>query len=59
MRQPNHTKAWFLFRVGKEIYREPVNLFNQPIKIESEQHARALHLAQQEKGYKYTQKTTE
>lgn len=53
MRAPNHTKAWFLFRVGKEIQRLPANLFNEPIKIASEAHAKALYLAQQEKGYKY------
>jgi hypothetical protein len=48
-----HTKAWFKYRIGKEIAKVPINLFNQPFKIQSEGQAMALYLTQVEKGYQY------
>jgi hypothetical protein len=43
---------WFINRVGKEVIRGELSLFHPPIKIESNQHAKALYISQT-KGYKF------
>lgn len=50
-----HTRAWFINRIGKEVVKTEVNLFEQPIKIASKPHALALYVAQIEKGFKYSE----
>ena len=50
-----HTRAWFINRVGKEVVKSDITLFDQPIKIASKPHAIALYVAQIEKGYNYTE----
>lgn len=52
---PKHTKEWFVNRVGKEIAIQPPNLFNTPIKIQSQIQAAVLYTIQSEKGYRYTE----
>lgn len=52
--QKKHKLAWFINRIGKEIFKPNINIFNQPIKIESQQHAKALYISQT-KGYIYNQ----
>lgn len=50
----NHPLAWFINRIGNDIFKHNINIFNQPIKIESRQHATALYISQT-KGYFYNQ----
>lgn len=47
-----HPVRWFLNRVGKYISTKDPSLFNPPIKIGGEQHAKALFI-NQSKGYRY------
>lgn len=54
---PSHRQNWFINRVGQEIIKLPYNLFNPPITIKSEFHARALYISQSEKGYQYDERT--
>ena len=50
-----HQQRWFIARVSKYIVKNSnSDLFNPPIKIESEQHARAIYLTQT-KGHTYNE----
>lgn len=56
MLKPKHPLRWFINRVGKELIKNnTADLFNNTIKIMSEQHARALFITQKEKNYTYTE----
>lgn len=52
-KRQKHPLRWFENREGKEIIKNTNDLFNQPVKIASKQHAKALFLTQREKGYIY------
>lgn len=50
---PRKSLAWFLNRVGSDIIQNnQFNLFVGPIRVQSEQHAKALY-AHQDKGHRY------
>ena len=49
-----HTLAWFKNRVGKPVkLAGESTLFNQPLVIASEMHAKAMFIAQKEKKLRY------
>lgn len=48
------TQRWFIARIGSEIIKNELSLFNPAIKIMSDQHAKALFLTQL-KGHRYGQ----
>lgn len=51
--KPRYPINWFTKRVGQYITKNCASdLFNPPMRIESEQHAKALH-ASQDKGNRY------
>jgi len=52
-KRQKHPLRWFENRVNKEIVKNCADLFNPPIFITSKQHAKALYLTQNEKGYIY------
>lgn len=47
--------GWFIGMVGKDVAKGKVSLLNPPVKVESIDHAAALH-AQQDKGYRFNNK---
>lgn len=54
--KPKHPLRWFINRVGKELIKNnTADLFNDTIKVMSEQHAKALFITQKEKNYTYTE----
>jgi len=51
-----HPLRWFVNRVGKELIKNnTADLFNLPVKVMSEQHAKALFITQKEKNYTYNE----
>jgi hypothetical protein len=51
--KPRRPLSWFIKRIGKEIVlNNKFNLFNPPILVESEGHAKGLY-AWQDKGHRF------
>jgi hypothetical protein len=51
--KPRRSLIWFIKNVGKELVKNnKFDLFEKTLKVESEQHAKALH-ADQDKGNRY------
>lgn len=53
-----HPLRWFVNRVGDEVIKNKIDLFTEPVKIASEQHAKALWITQKEKGWHFTELKT-
>jgi len=52
--KPRKSLRWFVDRVGRYVFKNAsADLFNPPIEVLNEQHAKALH-ASQDKGNRFT-----